>query len=95
MDPREGEGFCLARATKPSSGTLIHVRSHSVALPASINSPPADMDHSLPGSWYFCWRVFGMAGEVVFAVITYKFPILSAKAVPDLQNFLTKWVVNQ
>ena len=31
----------------------------------------------------------------MFAVITYKFPILSAKAVPDLQNFLTKWVVNQ
>ena len=31
----------------------------------------------------------------MFALITYKFPILSAKAVPDLQNFLTKWVANQ
>ena len=47
MDPREGEGFCLARATKPSSGTLIHALSHSVALPASINSLSADMDLSL------------------------------------------------
>jgi len=35
------------------------------------------------------------AGEVLFALITYEFPVLSAKAVPDLQNFLKQWVTNQ
>jgi len=53
VDPREGEGFCLARATQRSSG------------------------------------------EEVYALITYKFPVLSAKAVPDLQNFLKQWIVDK
>ncbi len=98
MDPREGEGFCLARATKPSSGTLVHVLSHSVALHASIQSTALPLTWISRSPWFLVLllaRAFGIAGEVVFAVITYKFPILSAKAVPDLQNFLTKWVVNQ
>jgi hypothetical protein len=35
------------------------------------------------------------AGEEVYALITYKFPVLSAKAVPDLQNFLKQWIVDK
>jgi hypothetical protein len=33
-----------------------------------------------------------MAGEMVLAIITYKFPTLSAKAVPELQNLLKQVV---
>jgi hypothetical protein len=36
-----------------------------------------------------------MAGEVMLALITYKFPVLSAKAVPDLQALLKQWVSSQ
>ena len=50
VDPREGEGFCLARA-KVTAGN-------------------------------------------VYAIITYKFPVLSAKAVPDLQNFIKQHITN-
>lgn len=38
---------------------------------------------------------FFVAGEALFALITYEFPVLSAKAVPDLQNFLKQWITNQ
>ena len=30
-------------------------------------------------------------GAFVFALVTYRFPILSAKAVPELQAFLKQW----
>eukprot|EP00286_Rhodomonas_abbreviata_P010786 CAMPEP_0181317864 /NCGR_PEP_ID=MMETSP1101-20121128/16697_1 /TAXON_ID=46948 /ORGANISM="Rhodomonas abbreviata, Strain Caron Lab Isolate" /LENGTH=131 /DNA_ID=CAMNT_0023425289 /DNA_START=14 /DNA_END=409 /DNA_ORIENTATION=+ len=35
------------------------------------------------------------SGQIVYAVITYRFPILSAKAVPDLQAFLSQHVASQ
>eukprot|EP00293_Proteomonas_sulcata_P002131 CAMPEP_0184318976 /NCGR_PEP_ID=MMETSP1049-20130417/105876_1 /TAXON_ID=77928 /ORGANISM="Proteomonas sulcata, Strain CCMP704" /LENGTH=132 /DNA_ID=CAMNT_0026638965 /DNA_START=27 /DNA_END=425 /DNA_ORIENTATION=- len=31
-------------------------------------------------------------GGFAYAVITYKFPVLSAKAVPELQAFMNQWV---
>ncbi|EKX44733.1 hypothetical protein GUITHDRAFT_152952 [Guillardia theta CCMP2712] len=53
VDPRDGEGFCFARAKR------------------------------------------GTTGEWIYAIITYKFPVLSAKAVPELQDFMRQFVCNQ
>mmetsp|Transcript_1111 Transcript_1111/g.2568 ORF Transcript_1111/g.2568 Transcript_1111/m.2568 type:complete len:133 (-) Transcript_1111:127-525(-) len=37
----------------------------------------------------------GTTGAKTFVLITYVFPILSAKAVPDLQNWAKEWIENQ
>uniref|UniRef100_A0A7S0VK67 Profilin n=1 Tax=Hemiselmis tepida TaxID=464990 RepID=A0A7S0VK67_9CRYP len=37
----------------------------------------------------------GATGANNFALITYQFPILSAKAVPDLQAWTKEWIANQ
>ncbi|KAJ1481914.1 hypothetical protein T484DRAFT_1953213 [Baffinella frigidus] len=37
-------------------------------------------------------RTPAAAGGFVYGLVTYRFPILSAKAVPDLQAFLKQWV---
>ena len=44
------------------------------------------------GEGFCLLRTTASAGAPVFALITYKFPVLSAKAVPDLQNFVKEWV---
>eukprot|EP00960_Hanusia_phi_P050253 760098-Hanusia_phi.AAC.3 len=49
VDPRDGEGFCFARAKRSTTG------------------------------------------EWIYAIITYTFPVLSAKAVPELQDFMRQF----
>ncbi len=68
VDPRDGEGICLARV-KSLLVVYFFIPSYSSCCQAKQSS----------------------TGQTVYALITYKFPNLSSKAVPDLQAFLKEW----